>query len=47
MIIMGSVRIQDLARAINEKRYLQPEEITSDKIIAIDNDADPRDNADD
>lgn len=36
MVIMSSLSIQDLARAINEKRHLTPEELTRSAIVVID-----------
>ena len=42
MIIVGNISIQDMARAINEKRHLTPEEIKTDAIIIVDKPEDPR-----
>ena len=36
MIIMSSLSIRDLARAVNEKRHLAPEEITRSGFVVID-----------
>lgn len=41
MLLVGSISVQDLARAVNEKRYLTPEEITLEKIVVIDQDPAP------
>lgn len=36
MIIISSFSVHDLARAINEKRHLTPEEIRSAAVVVID-----------
>lgn len=39
MVIMSSFSIQDIARAINEKRHLTLEEIRSASVVVIDDQA--------
>jgi len=36
MIIVSSFSIQDVARAINEKRYLTPDEIRRASVVVLD-----------